>query len=58
MKIEVTEWSRPDQFGDREYMGKHFYGLAQCERIVWQGGSLEYGPVHLDTVKDVQIVFS
>ena len=58
MKIEVIEWAKRDECGDRPYMGKHFYSEAECIRIIKQGGSLEYGRYDLDTIDKVTMLFN
>lgn len=49
MLFEIEEWSAADQFGDREYMGRHFYGIDSLMRVIRRGGAVEAEGFYIDT---------
>ena len=53
MKHNFTEWAKDDKFGDRDYMGEHFYSEDEALRIVKQGGAVSTSIDWLDTAEKV-----
>lgn len=57
MKIECTEWSAQDEFGDRDNMGLRIYSENEVWRVIQDGGVIEIDKFYINNHYDAATFF-